>query len=211
PATGLPVYALLADELRSLLDARRHLGVLHVEPANIDLVESLYGWQVFDETMARLTVALRGLLGGDLPGSALLAAGDVPADRFVVFLANSPRGGEIAPSELDALAAAVKVALDRGLADDTGSALAAQVVVRVGHALLELNPFYRFERRLHAAVEEARRQPERRAARRDRAWGEELRRVIREERIRTVWQPVVDLASREVLGFEALARGPADS
>ena len=33
--TRFPAYPVLFDELRALLDSRRRLGVLHIEPANI--------------------------------------------------------------------------------------------------------------------------------------------------------------------------------
>src|SRR5260221_485348 len=84
--TRFPSYAMLYDELRTLLDQRRQIGVLHVEPANIDLVESLYGWQVFDRTMAQLAAILKTMPGVELPQNAELAVGGVPADRFVAFL-----------------------------------------------------------------------------------------------------------------------------
>ena len=42
-------------------------------------------------------------------------------------------------------------------------------------------------------------------------WGAELKKAMREEGIRTVWQPVVELESGAFYGFEALARGPVDS
>jgi EAL domain-containing protein (putative c-di-GMP-specific phosphodiesterase class I) len=42
-------------------------------------------------------------------------------------------------------------------------------------------------------------------------WGAELRRIIRDAAVSTVFQPVVDLETRAVLGWEALSRGPKDS
>ena len=45
--TGLPALPLMFDRLRTLLDDRRQVGVIHLELVNLDLVESIYGWQVF--------------------------------------------------------------------------------------------------------------------------------------------------------------------
>jgi EAL domain-containing protein (putative c-di-GMP-specific phosphodiesterase class I) len=109
------------------------------------------------------------------------------------------------------MAAAVKVRLDAVLESDPFATMAPRLMVRVGHAFLSEDPFYRFERRVHASVEEARTLSERREASRDRVWGAELKQLIRDAQIRTVWQPVVEMASGEVFGFEALARGPKDS
>ncbi len=210
-ATRFPAYPMLFDELRTLLDARRHLGIVHIEPSNIGLVESLYGWQVFDRTMAQLAGVVKGLPGQELPASTLLAVGGVPADRFVAFVPDDEAGRLLTHDDLAAMAAAVKVRLEVALHDEPFSTLAPRLIVKVGHSFLSEDPFYRFERRVHAAVDEARALQDERDRNRDRVWGAELRKFIREEGIRTVWQPVVELPSGAFHGFEALSRGPKDS
>ena len=209
--TRFPAYAMLFDELRALLDARRHVGVVHIEPSNIDLVESLYGWQVFDRTMAQLAAVVKALPGLELPENTILAVGGVPADRFVAFIPDGDAGGALTHDDLAAFAAAAKVRLEAALQDEPFSTLSPRIAIRIGHAFLSEDPFYRFERRVHASVNEARTLPDRRERSRDLVWGAELRKVIREETIRTLWQPVVELDSGAVHGFEALARGPKDS
>jgi len=209
--TDLPAYALLFDDLRRALDQRRRIGVIHAGVTNLDLIESLYGWQAFDRAIAQLAETIRALPGAELPASALLAVGGVPADRFVLFVPEDGDGREVDDETLAGLAAAVKARLVRALDHDGFHAVAPQPQARVGHALLSENPFFRFERRVHAAVEEARTLPERRAARREEVWQAELARVVSDARIRTLWQPVVELHSGSVFGFEALSRGPEDT
>jgi EAL domain-containing protein (putative c-di-GMP-specific phosphodiesterase class I) len=85
------------------------------------------------------------------------------------------------------------------------------VSFEAGHALLSENPFYRFERRVHAAVAEARALHAGRHRRRGRLAESELRRIIRDGSITTLFQPVVEMASGEVVGYEALSRGPLRS
>jgi len=141
----------------------------------------------------------------------LLAVGGVPADRFVAFVPEDEAGRVLTHDDLAAMAAAVKVRLDAALHDEPFATLTPRLVVKVGHAFLSEDPFYRFERRVHAAVQEARSLQDERQRNRDRVWGAELKEVIRQEGIRTVWQPVVELESGALHGFEALARGPKDS
>ena len=84
-----------------------------MEASNLDLVESLYGWQVFDRVVARASDTLRESVGVELPASAILAVAGVPGDRFVVFLPESP-GGEDADGEwLSRTAGRVRSRLDR--------------------------------------------------------------------------------------------------
>jgi EAL domain-containing protein (putative c-di-GMP-specific phosphodiesterase class I)/GGDEF domain-containing protein len=209
--TRIPAYPMLFDDLRTLLDARRHLGVVHIEPVNIALVESLYGWQVFDRTMAQLAAIVKTMPGNEVPVASLLAVGGVPADRFVVFVPDDEAGRLLTPDDLAGMAASVKLRLDAALQDEPFATLTPRLIAKVGHAFLSEDPFYRFERRVHAAVAEAQSLQDERQRNRDRVWGAELRKAIREEGIRTVWQPVVELESGALHGFEALARGPKDS
>ena len=62
-----------------------------------------------------------------------------------------------------------------------------------------------------AALEEARGAHARRELRRERCTGEDLQRIIRGADLRTLFQPVVDLGTGAVVGFEAFSRGPESS
>ena len=93
-ATGLPAFALMFDRLRTLLEHRRGIGVLHFTVADLAMVESLYGWQVFDRVVARVARELRDCVGNDLPADALLSLNGVAGDRFVVFVPQRPDGAE---------------------------------------------------------------------------------------------------------------------
>jgi EAL domain-containing protein (putative c-di-GMP-specific phosphodiesterase class I) len=200
----LPSYALLVDVLRGWLETRRHVGVLHVGVGDLELVESLYGWQVFDGIVARVGASLRDAVGVELPADALLAISGIGGDRFVVFVPDPSAAGDLAT-----LAAAVGRRLDDVVHDETLAGLSPSLTVRVGHALLSDNPFFRFERRVHAAVEAARALEGRRTSGRLTSSEGDLRRLIDDAAIATHLQPVIDLETGAILGYEALARGPA--
>jgi EAL domain-containing protein (putative c-di-GMP-specific phosphodiesterase class I)/GGDEF domain-containing protein len=209
--TGLPAFPVLIDRLRTLLDDRREIGVLHLTPENLDLVESLYGWQVYDRVRARIAFVLRESLGGPLPQGALLALSGVADDRFVAFIPARSDGREVEPAFLARTGEELCKRLREAFDDDAFAGLSPRIEFRAGHALISQSPFYRFERRVYGAIDEARSYDERRRASRESSWDGELRRIIRDSAVDTVFQPVVDLRTRAVLGFEAFARGPRDS
>ncbi len=210
--TDLPAYPVLVDALRTLLDHRPHVGVIHVEAVNLGLLESTYGWQVLDRVLSRIGGALRDAVGRELPAETLVAVNAVPGDRFIAFVPSGPDGNDCDPDWLAGVARHLRARLEAAFAEDEDlAAVWPALGFEAGHALLSENPFYRFERRVHAAVEDARTLHERRDRRRERLWGSELRRIIREASIDTVFQPVVDLESRSIVGYEALSRGPERS
>jgi EAL domain-containing protein (putative c-di-GMP-specific phosphodiesterase class I) len=117
----------------------------------------------------------------------------------------------VSEDELGRAAAALCARVERAFDGDDMAGLSPRPSFRSGHALLGINPFYRFERSVYAAIEEARDAPERRERRRELSWGEELQRIIQQETVDTVFQPIFELETRDVLGYEALARGPRDT
>jgi EAL domain-containing protein (putative c-di-GMP-specific phosphodiesterase class I)/GGDEF domain-containing protein len=209
--TGLPTCAVLHDRLRGHLERRRHLGVIHLEIADLDLVESLYGWQVFDRIVERLARGLRSAVGGVLPRETLLAINAVAGDCLVAFVVETAEGREVDAVALGRMSADLRAALERVLDTEDFAGLSPRLRLRTGHGLLSEDPFYRFERRVDAAIEEARTFSERRERRRARTRDAELKHILSSAAVTTVFQPVVDLATREVVGFEALSRGPKDS
>jgi len=209
--TGLPAFPLMFDRLRTALDDRRGVGVLHVELAGLRMVESLYGWQVLDRIVAVVARLLREAIGEELPGDSMLALNGVAGDRFVLFLPQRSDGGEPDAVWLGKLSQEIGHKLDRELDSAEFAGLAPEICARVGCAVLTDNPFYRFERCVYAAVEEARGAPERRERRRELSWGEELDRIIRAESVDTVFQPILELDGGELLGYEAYVRGPSGS
>ena len=208
--TGLPAFPVLMHQLRGALETRRRLGVLHVELAGMDLVESLYGWQVFDRLLERVADALRDAIGKELPASTLLSVSHVAGERFTLFVLDR---GEAAvdPAGLLRAADGLRTRLEHLLAEPDLAGMAPRLVPRVGHALIAHDPFHRFERLVHAAVDEARQLDVDREKRRELSWGEELRALIRDRTVDVVFQPIVELASGSVIGHEALARGPRDT
>jgi EAL domain-containing protein (putative c-di-GMP-specific phosphodiesterase class I)/GGDEF domain-containing protein len=209
--TGLPAFPVLFDELRTLLEDRRELGVLHLELANLEMVESIYGWQVFDRVVARVAHLLREAIGEALPESALLALNGIAGDRFVCFVPDRFDGKAVDGVFLTELGRSLCRELESAFDDDAFAGLSPRLCFRGGHALLSANPFFRFERCVYHAVDEARSAHERREHLRDLSWGEELTKIIQAASIETVFQPVLHLGTRDVLGFEAFARGPRDT
>lgn len=209
--TGLPAFPVLFDELHAMLDRRREIGVLHVEVANLPMVESLYGWQTFDRIVGRVARLLRSAVGDELPSTTLLAVNGVAGDRFVCFVPETRDGRDVDDAFLGESGRAICRRLDRVFDDDTFVGLSPRLCFRAGHALLSANPFFRFERCVYGAVEEARAAHQRRERRRDLSWGEELHEIIQSSCVETLFQPVFEIESREVLGFEALSRGPRDT
>lgn len=209
--TGLPSVPLLFDELRALLDARRSIGILHLAVPALPFVESVYGWQTFDRIVGEQASILESLRGTLLPTDARFAQTGIHGEEMIVAIPAGPGGAEVDALYLQAAAAGIEDAARARLATEEFATIVPRLDPRAGFALLSENPFYRFERLVYRAIEEARALARRRDDRRRRSWGAEVEQLIREANIIVHFQPVVDLETFEVVGYEALSRGPQGS
>lgn len=208
--TGLVSYHAYFTELRSHFEDTPTLGVLTVDLADFGQVESIYGWQVFDRILNRVAGLLEAMRGGLLPADFLLTLDGVAAGRFVLFLHHDGAGGPMTSECLEMLAASLGNRLQEGFSGDDFRTMTPRIRFEQGTCLLQDDPFLRFERQLYGAVDHARRQSFVHAERQRSRDTDELRRIVQEGALQVLFQPIHCLDTGEVVGFEALSRGPED-
>lgn len=208
PTTNLYTFTLYFDEIRAMLTGGRRAGTLWVGLGDRRLVETVYGWEAYDHLIQEAAAYLGGLRGGRLPEESVVAVAGVRGDAFTIFVPSGEGGEELNAAALAGLASALREGLEERLAAATPGLPAVSSSVRVGAALLEDNPFHRFERRVYQAIDEARALADRPRESERLAWLAEMQRLLREKDISAVFQPIVDLETRVVMGLEAYARGP---
>lgn len=211
PMTGLYSFTVHFDEIRALLKDRVHVGVVWVSLGDRHMLEAVYGWQAYDRLLSRAADLLEEIRSALLGDEAVLAIQGVHSDAFLLFTPGTVDGLELDASRLVALTRSVEDQLDASLSDHGLPPDSFPGGLRVGGALLTENPFCRFERRVYRAIAEAQSLAERPTESERLGWLVELQRLLREQDVRTVFQPLVDLSSGETIGVEAYSRGPAGS
>jgi EAL domain-containing protein (putative c-di-GMP-specific phosphodiesterase class I) len=202
PNTRFPAYVACFEQLKQMAQDQV-LGVVFIQLSDMERVEVAFGFERYEQILRRAAVHLQEMNSGEYGGALLLAQKGVYDDQFCVFapfslLSRSPL------QALDLVARKLYVALEGELRGDHVPGLS----LHVGYSLLHYNPFLRFERQVHRSVEEA----ELLARRREETVAVldelELRRILARGELATVFQPIVSLPSLEILGYEALTRGP---
>lgn len=200
----LPTLAVVVDELRQLVESGVPLQVfcLEIEPL-FRLGERNY-WDLFDqlrrEFVRGLHVMVTPLLGND----AIVATSHTGANDFYCFARNANADQVQTTRALERSARSAIRALQ--VAPD----IADEVMIFAGGSTTHPMPMFA-PRVLYNAVREAKDSAERRETRYYHALRERLARAVHGRTIRTVFQPVVSLATGETYGFEALSRGPQGS
>jgi DNA-binding response OmpR family regulator len=205
PTTEVPTLAVVVEELRRQVDSGASMQVFCLEIEPLFRLGERDHWQSFDQIRREFVRGLRVLVAPVLGNDALVATSHSGANDFYVF-SRDTHGGEQTQlaRELErrarAALSAIRVAPD----------IVDEITVFVGGALTQRQPVFA-PRILYNAVREAKDNAERRETRYYHSMRERLLRAIHDRSIATLFQPVVDLNTRAVVGYEALSRGPAGS
>jgi EAL domain-containing protein (putative c-di-GMP-specific phosphodiesterase class I) len=200
------------EEIGAQLVDRGSLGVLVVDASPLAAIEYEYGSDAYEEVRQRLFRVFNEQRGRDYRQQDLVALDEPRGLRFLMFLEKKRRQAlPVTPADVRAARARVTGAVVPNLARSAFPYLKNGLRIELGHALALQNPLVHSERIIGRAVHEAietgslfRRMDEL-------ALRERLQDVIVRDRLVTAYQPIQRLADRQILGFEALARGARGS
>lgn len=199
----LPLVGSVLGELRPRLASGQAIGVLLTGVENLPEIEETFGAEAADALLARVAELATQFARAQAPHGSVLAR-EGPFGEEVLLLVPFPDG---APSvgELSALGAALRQSVETGL---QAEALSGTPRVAGGHSVLFVSAARRFERSVARAVHAARvmlrgHDEQARLSRKL-----DLADIIEHAMLRVSYQPIVDLARRQIFGYEALCRGP---
>lgn len=205
PATEMPTLAVVVDDLRRLVDEGQTLAVFCIEIEPVFRTGEHHLWDAFDALRRNFVRGLRVVVGPILGNEVIIGTSHSGANDFYCFARGSGMLN-VAQTARD-LERAARTALKTVSAD---SILKEEVVVFAGGAATQRQALFA-PRILYNAIREAKDSAERRESRFYHGMRERLVRAVQERQITTVFQPVVNLQTQKITGYEALSRGPAGS
>jgi EAL domain-containing protein (putative c-di-GMP-specific phosphodiesterase class I) len=208
-------------ELRSIADslsvvvrnfsAHEALGVIDIDASAFTAIERTFGGAARLEAMLSLKAVVSELIGDRLGIGDLILSGEIGRNEILVLLFRDLKETDFYDRELPDLHGALAQGLKTRGSRIGYPHLDAPPKFSIGTAASLRNPTIGAESQIRNAVEQARSDGElneRIAARRRR---QKLFELVLERRVRSVYEPIVEVATRTVFGYEALARGPEGS
>ena len=210
----LPILHELIDELAEQVAERNCVGVIVVDTSNLDSWERRHGAASFTALMGRLSRAAEMARGEAVRNNDKVCL-DMPGGDTVLLFLTHPRQDEnevAAMVDLEEAMARFKRYLLRPFTTAQMSFHQALEKVSLGSALLLHNSSVEPKREIYRAIRKARADAavnyHEMQRRRHRVVGH----MIAHRKIRTMYQPIVEMPSREIMGFEALSRAePKDA
>ena len=205
--TGLPTLPVAIERSRQLFKERGELVVLYFNFVRYSKVEEIYGWEKLDAVLETTASSVREFLDDDELGVARVMVSYTNDDDFIFF--HIPAAGVAAATEGEITEMVTRLQTHVAAQIETihGEDIASLFDIYVGRAHLYHNPKIRLERLIYRGIREAQ-NASRSLEQRERARRvNDLKTAIRDRGVYVDYHPIVVATTREIFGYEALARG----
>jgi EAL domain-containing protein (putative c-di-GMP-specific phosphodiesterase class I) len=206
--TGLPTVAALVEDLGKELQTRGTLAVLIFRPGSEGRVEEVWGWEAYDDMLLDFVRRLKSFQSDGIVPAGTFCLPYVRSDE-VVLMIESESGLFDDSGALEQKAAELDQLIRGYLAERAD--LSGRFRSFVGAGRMAYDSKYRVERLIYRGIQDARDQVTRKTVRAEIRGGELLQDAITRRDISPVFQPVFDLTTGDMIGMEALSRGPRGS
>jgi EAL domain-containing protein (putative c-di-GMP-specific phosphodiesterase class I)/GGDEF domain-containing protein len=209
--TGLPVHPFEDPERAALVERIEHLGVLYLQIGKFVGFEELHGWEQYDRMLLVVANGLKEDTASSRLRDSLLSIRFSGSDGFYVLFDLPTQGrGRYGPA-LEVEAARFEANATRRLREAFGGATGDLLSVHASSLAALDNPRSRPSRHLVRTLAEAARIVTQKQTREKIDLYGELKRILSEKNLKAAFQPVCRLADGEIVGYEALIRGPQGS
>jgi len=206
--TGFPTLPVMLERGREILERTGRLTILYIEFVRYSKLEEIYGWQKLDEVLQTTAGSVREFYDRQRGASeSHLMVSHTGDDDFIFFTDLQQQPVEDAERRINELAEELERYIAERLEKEHGEDIAGLFGIYVGSTTLFRNPKIRTERMIYRGIREAAlaaRSVEHRERSRKVA---DLKSTLREGAVYIVYHPIVVTETREVYGYEALARG----
>ena len=203
--TGLPLYPVA--DLRN--ERVANLGVIYLQLGRFAGIESVYGWELYDQVLRCVTESLRADLDASTLKTSFLSMQFTGCDGFyLLFDLPAGRAGE-REQRLEKEALRFREGATRRLSQRVGRAIVDLMAVHCSAVYVPDDPRTRPSRNVIRGLREAARLVESRETAERLKLVASCRSVLAGRKLHAVFQPVVSIKDQEVVGYEALIRGPA--
>ena len=205
--TGLPTLPVMIERSRALIKERGELIVLYFNFVRYSKIEEIYGWEKLDAVLETTAQSVREFLEVSALSSSRVMVSFTNDDDFVFFHVPAPGVAAITDGEITELVSKLQEHVGARIEATHGEEIASLFEIYAGRAHVYYNPKIRLQRLIYRGIREAanaaKSVEERERARRV----DDLKRSLRERAVYIDLHPILVADSRQVYGYEALARG----
>jgi EAL domain-containing protein (putative c-di-GMP-specific phosphodiesterase class I) len=204
----LPALGRVLAEVVATFEAKPLLGAVLVDGSPIARIEESHGHAARSTIMQQLGALVSAVTKQVLGEEAVVVAGETGRLEVIVLTFREGRDGRFYRDDLPNLVRAIDHALEKRGHRTVYPYAKKAPELGVGFAALVRNPFLGADTQIRAAIEDAREDAQLKRKTLVRTQRHAFLSVLLAGRVSSVYEPIVDVATKTVYGYEALARGP---
>lgn len=205
--SDLKMYTLngIQPEVNRMISSEsRAVGVLFLDLSRVRRLEDNFGWQVYDDFLRTLADLLNDFCDQYAHLKCKASVINRRSDRFLIFFPTTEQAISD-EATLEGYERLLKNWLGQHMDKVASLFRMEELPFHLGYAAISEKPLVRFERNLYQGIEEAQQMAEHQEERENIRLLKILRNILQNEQIDTSYQPIVNLPSQEIVGYEALS------
>jgi EAL domain-containing protein (putative c-di-GMP-specific phosphodiesterase class I) len=207
----LPLFLDKLDDIKIMLKSQRSLGMLLVDASSLGRIELIHGRRICRDLLQRVCGIMNELRGKIIRKADLITVNRLGGDQIYVFLSKKRKTPDYCSSDLDGLSERIGKEINHRVFEECFAYLKGNPDIAVGHSIVIDNPLIEQESLIDRLIDDARTMARFQRFRSGIRNKEKLQEIIIKEELTIVFQPIVDLRTKRIMGYEALTRGPAGS
>jgi EAL domain-containing protein (putative c-di-GMP-specific phosphodiesterase class I) len=204
----LPNLAVLLGQIEQQLGERGDLGILSVTVIRRGDSGQDENWEDYETILREISVFLERFSHQRLRSSDIVLAPILAGNTFVVLIGPPREARSLHTTDVIAVRQRMMLDLTAHIGRELSHTVAERFGVYVGGSLMHHDTSVDSERIIYRALEEAIADALNQQKREEKQHAIHLRNILEAGDVSTVYQPVVDVVARRVIGFEALTRLP---
>ncbi len=205
---GLPTIISKYSEIEEILEELQYMACITVQIGHLNKIEYLYGSIVYTDLLKDITEILMSIRDDQLRQDDIFVIDLFDVDTFIIFLSAPRKHRTQLLEHLEGIAERIRVSIEQKVFETFYPYLKENARPSIGYSLVIKNPMVNSLRLITQLINASKKMGEFMALKQDHYCKFNLQKLIIENRVNTVFQPIVAIEDCSVIGYEALTRGP---
>ena len=205
------LYNDLIEKIKEILTTNSSLGLLYIDFSKIAKIEQVFGKKIYGDIQSELKGVVLEMKGQEILQDDIVSMDNLDGSEFLIFLSKKTEGKDFNAEGFEALCNKVSDYMNNSASKIIFPYLKTGAKIAVGYSVVLHNPLIKEERLINRLIDDAKLMADYREFKRIMHTKETIQELIIKENISTLFHPVVDLKTLEIMGYEALSRGPENT
>lgn len=201
----------LIEKIKGILITNSTLSLLYIDCSKIAKIEQMFGKKIYKDMLKEIKGAVLAMKSQELMREDIVTMDNLEGSEFLIFISKKAEEKDFHGEGFDALCKRISDYLNNAVFPIVFPYLKTKPKITVGYSTILHNPLIKEERLINKLKEDAKLMADYREFKRLMNAKEKIQELIIKEDISTVFHPVVDLKTLEIIGYEALSRGPENT